>query len=73
MFHTPYIGEEAYYVPLGYAMVYNHSESPNAEWDIEDEDECFVRFYALKKIKQGEEILHDYGEEYWESRDAQTK
>ena len=51
MFHTPYIGEEAYYVPLGYAMVYNHSESPNAEWDIEDEDERFVKFYALKEIK----------------------
>ena len=54
------------------AMVYNHSASPNAEWDIEDEDERFVKFYALKEIKQGEEILHDYGEEYWESRDAQT-
>ena len=43
------------------------------DFDIEDEDERFVRFYALKKIKQGEEILHDYGEDYWESRDAETK
>ena len=67
-----YVDTEEYYIPLGHAMVYNHSASPNAEWDIEDEDERFVKFYALKEIKQGEEILHDYGEEYWESRDAQT-
>ena len=38
MFHTPYDGEEEYYIPLGYAMVYNHSASPNAEWDIEEEE-----------------------------------
>jgi len=50
--------------------VYNHSASPNAEWEVEDEDERFVTFFALKKIKQGEEILHDYGKQYWESRDA---
>jgi len=49
-------------------MVYNHSASPNAEWDIEDEDDRFVKFYALKEIKQGEEILHDYGDDYWNSR-----
>ena len=42
MFHTPYDGEEQYYIPLGHAMVYNHSASPNAEWDIEEEDERFV-------------------------------
>jgi SET domain-containing protein len=49
-------------------MVYNHSSSPNAEWEIQEEDNRFVRFFALEEIKQGEEILHDYGVEYWESR-----
>jgi len=72
MFHTPYVDVKEYYIPLGLAMVYNHSASPNAEWDIEEEDDRFVKFYALKEIKQGEEILHDYGEDYWESRDAET-
>jgi hypothetical protein len=70
MFHTPYIGEEEYYIPLGLAMVYNHSTSPNAEWEIEEDDDRFIKFFALKEIKQGEEILHDYGLDYWESRDA---
>jgi len=49
-------------------MVYNHSESPNAEWEIYEEDYRFVRFFALEKISKGEEILHSYGTEYWESR-----
>jgi len=26
-------------------------------------------FYATIKFKSGEEILHDYGNEYWDSRD----
>ena len=68
MFHTPYIDEEEYYIPLGLAMVYNHSSSPNAEWEIEYKDDRYIKFFALKEIKKGEEILHDYGEQYWDSR-----
>jgi hypothetical protein len=38
---------------------------------------CMVQGYEesgkkIAEIKQGEEILHDYGEDYWESRDAKT-
>jgi hypothetical protein len=61
--------EEEYLVPLGNAMMYNHSSDPNAEWEIHD-DNNFIRFKAVKNIKKGEEILHDYGDEYWESRDG---
>ena len=68
MFYTPYEDIEEYYIPLGLAMVYNHSANPNAEWNIKDEDDRYIRFFALKEIKQGEEILHDYGEQYWDSR-----
>ena len=39
--------EEEYLVPLGNAMMYNHSSDPNAEWEIHD-DNNFVRFKALK-------------------------
>mgnify|MGYP003655492367 CR=1 FL=1 len=68
MFHTPYVDEEEFYIPLGLAMVYNHSTSPNAEWEIKETDYRFVRFFALDEIKQGEEIFHDYGIEYWKDR-----
>jgi len=70
MFQSPNPDVEEYLIPLGYAMVYNHSSSPNAEWEIYEADYRFVRFFAVEEIKQGEEILHDYGVDYWESRDA---
>ena len=68
MFQSPNEDDEEYLIPLGYAMVYNHSHTPNAEWEIQEEDNRFVRFFAVENIKQGEEILHDYGVDYWESR-----
>ena len=71
VFQTPN-EEEEYLVPLGHAMMYNHNSDPNAEWDIH-EDNNFVRFKALKNILKGEEIFHDYGEEYWESRNDKSK
>ena len=61
--------EEEYLVPLGNAMMYNHSSDPNAEWEIHD-DNNFIRFKAVKNISKGEEIFHHYGEEYWESRNG---
>ena len=60
--------EGDYLCVLGYGMVYNHSDSPNAEWEIDDDDIRFVRFIALREIKKGEEILHSYGQEYWTTR-----
>ena len=71
VFSTPN-EEEEYLVPLGNAMIYNHSSEPNAEWEIHD-DNNFIRFKAIKFIKKGEEIFHDYGEEYWESRNGETE
>lgn len=42
---------------LGYGSLYNHSVFPNAEWRTEDEKYIF---YAIKDIKEGEEILINY-------------
>ena len=57
----------------GMGQFANHSSDPNAEWEIHD-DNNFVRFKALKTISKGEEIFHNYGEEYWESRnDTKSK
>lgn len=60
--------EGDYLVILGSAMMYNHDDKPNAEWEIDDDDNRFVRFTALRAISVGEEITQDYGREYWETR-----
>ncbi|NCF49630.1 MAG: SET domain-containing protein-lysine N-methyltransferase [Bacteroidetes bacterium] len=57
-----------YLVVMGYGMLYNHSANANAKWEVDDEDNRFLRFYADCAIKSGEEIFHDYGEEYWTTR-----
>jgi len=60
--------ENDYLCVLGYGMIYNHDPNPNAEWQIDDKDNRFVSFIAKSEIKKGDEILHDYGEDYWQSR-----
>jgi len=57
-----------YLCVMGYGMVYNHSDKPNAEWKIDDDDIQFVRFTALRPIADGEEIFQSYGDEYWATR-----
>ena len=69
MFQSPNEDVEEFLIPLGYGMVYNHSSTPNAEWVVLEEDNRFVQFYAVQNIKQNYEIFHDYGEDYWDSRD----
>lgn len=59
--------DDKIFVVLGYGMIYNHSKEPNAEWFVSD---CgsFIQFEAVKNINAQEEIFHDYGMEYWNSR-----
>ena len=57
-----------YLCVLGCGMIYNHGTPPNAEWQIADDDNRFIEFTALHDIRAGDEILHDYGEDYWNSR-----
>jgi len=57
-----------YLCVLGCGMIYNHGAPANAEWQIDDDDNRFVCFTAKSAIKTGEEILHDYGSDYWDSR-----
>jgi len=56
-----------YLCVMGFGMLYNHGNPANAEWQIDD-DNRFVRFSALCDIEAGAEIVHDYGEEYWDTR-----
>ncbi|MFC1730790.1 SET domain-containing protein [candidate division KSB1 bacterium] len=43
------------------ARYINHSCKPNCEADVSGKK---VFIYALRKIKEGEELTYDYGEEY---------
>ena len=44
---------------LGYGMLFNHSYTPNATYDINFDNHTFD-FYAYKDIKAGEEVLINY-------------
>ena len=44
---------------LGYGMLFNHSYTPNATYEINFENETFD-FFAHKDIKAGEEIFINY-------------
>ncbi|MGG3891503.1 SET domain-containing protein [Metabacillus fastidiosus] len=44
---------------LGYGMLFNHSYTPNATYDINFENHTFD-FFAYTDIKTGEEILINY-------------
>jgi SET domain-containing protein len=48
-------------MPLGCAMIYNHSPYPNLEYSFLSKD--IIEFVASKPIKVGEEICHRYCEE----------
>jgi uncharacterized protein len=52
-------------IAAGYAMMYNHSDTPNANWRSNYSENCF-EFYATKKIESNEEIFVWYGDQnYW--------
>jgi SET domain-containing protein len=52
-------------VALGYGSLYNHSNTPNANWTNDVENKTFI-FFSTKPIKKGEEIFIYYGDEnYW--------
>lgn len=48
-------------LPLGLGAIYNHSDDPNIEHDY---DGPFLIFEATRDIKKGEQLCHDYGDDY---------
>lgn len=47
-------------IPLGYAGLYNHSQTPSAKCNFNSYHRIYTHF-ALTAIKAGEEIFIDYG------------
>lgn len=54
---------------LGFGSLYNHSENPNAEFEINSKDKIII-FTATKDIKRDEEITFNY---YGESKSKSKK
>jgi hypothetical protein len=52
------------FFPLGWVGVYNHSDSPNAEFSIED-DYRLLSVKSIREIPSGEEIFVSYGPNWW--------
>ena len=46
-------------IALGYGSLYNHSDTPNAEFELMIPDKM-IRIYAVTDIPAGEEICLDY-------------
>lgn len=59
--YTYWLSDDELLLGMGYAGLYNHSSSPNAEYQVDYVNEL-IRHYAIKDIKEGEEITIDYGE-----------
>jgi len=45
-------------IALDRASLINHSNNPNTDWDLVDDK---IVFKAIKDIKVGDELFHDYG------------
>lgn len=52
-------------VLLGLVSLCNHDEQPNVEVEIDTENLTY-RLIAVRSLRRGEELLVDYGSEYWQ-------
>jgi hypothetical protein len=52
-------------VAFGYASLYNHSDTPNATWNITDD---YLEIKSIKPIIKDTEIVISYGNNYWNTR-----
>lgn len=56
--------DEEYCMPLGYVMLYNHSQSPNIILD-QDFENYIMLVTALRDISKGEELCWNYNCDIW--------
>jgi SET domain-containing protein len=67
-----FAAKRKYAVFLGYGSIYNHSDDPNADYNI-NINKRIATIKASRDIKKGEEILISYGEDWFKSRDLESK
>jgi hypothetical protein len=60
------------YLPLGFGALYNHAETPNADFEFDQENRV-MQVFARSPIAFGEEIFLSYGEGWFSSRKMQAK
>ncbi|QQG35891.1 MAG: SET domain-containing protein-lysine N-methyltransferase [Micavibrio aeruginosavorus] len=56
--------DEEYCMPLGYVMLYNHSQTPNIMMD-QDFENYIMSVTALRDIRKGEELCWNYNCDIW--------
>ena len=60
-------------VAMGFATYYNHSNTPNAGWYTDEQNEILV-FTTIRQIEKDEEIFTYYGDvNYWNDGRLNTK
>lgn len=57
-------------IAFGFGSMYNHSDEPNAHWEIDDK---YVKIKCIKPIKKDEEVFISYGDQYWKTREKLEK
>lgn len=60
-----------FYMVLGYGMIYNHDDNPNASW-VFYYDKLYADLIAEKNIETDQEIFVSYGTKYWEAREQKV-
>ena len=60
----PDVEGEEHCMPLGYIMLYNHSDKPNMRLE-QDTGEMTMAAIALRNIKAGEELTWNYACDIW--------
>jgi len=54
-------------IVFGLCSMYNHESDSNVEGEQDIKNNNMI-FRSIKNIKKGEEMTHDYGENYWNTR-----
>jgi len=67
VFQPDKLSTDVYHL-LGYGAIYNHSDNSNIGYRLIDKERRIVEFFALRDIDVEEELRHNYGKGYWESR-----
>lgn len=58
-FAYPIFTSDSHAIVLGWGSIYNHSDNNNAAWTTDTENQLF-KFFTVKDINPGEEILTNY-------------